>query len=197
MRLFEPHTDRVESAPPALAFADATTAGSQQRVLIAVAQFEDAARTRDWNTTAPAAPSRRRNRRYLARIGCPVARIRQQIEPSWAGAMLRESILASLPLLGANWPKSAISGHIPKGKIPDFTWHCEVCARVQIPSHLQLPSRTLRRSKITNLVPNFVPSVPEFVPQREIIWCRSIANRGIREMYSRPLCHKGCANLEW
>jgi hypothetical protein len=184
MRLFEPHTDRVESAPPALAFADATTAGSQQRVLIAVAQFEDAARTRDWNTTAPAAPSRRRNRRYLARIGCPVARIRQQIEPSWAGAMLRESILANRDIFRR--AKSLI-----------LLWHCEVCARVQIPSHLQLPSRTLRRSKITNLVPNFVPSVPEFVPQREIIWCRSIANRGIREMYSRPLCHKGCANLEW
>jgi len=30
-------------------------------------------------------------------------------------------------------PKSAISGHIPKTKIPDFTWIFEVCARVRFP----------------------------------------------------------------
>ena len=40
----------------------------------------------------------------------------------------------SLPLEGAKWPKSAISGHIPKSKRLDFTWVFEVCVRVQIPS---------------------------------------------------------------
>jgi hypothetical protein len=43
MRLFEPRLDRMESITPALAFADATPARLLQRVLIAVALFEDAA----------------------------------------------------------------------------------------------------------------------------------------------------------
>jgi len=40
----------------------------------------------------------------------------------------------SLPLGGANCPKPAILGDIPKTRTLDFTWVFEVCARVQIPS---------------------------------------------------------------
>jgi len=39
--------------------------------------------------------------------------------------------------------------------------------------------------------------VPEFVPQPEITWRRSIKSRRIQAMHGRPLCRKGFAALEW
>ncbi len=42
MPFLKPSADRVESAPPGLAFTDATPARLLQRILVAVALFEDA-----------------------------------------------------------------------------------------------------------------------------------------------------------
>jgi len=88
----------------------------------------------------------------------------------------------SLPLGGANYTKSAISGHIPKTETHEFIGVFDVCARVQIPSAPPTSLSIIRHSRESSEIRAWARDLPSHAdPERDVVGAN-------RPNFANPLC---------